>query len=54
MSDHLCGDKKQAAADADKAAARKKDGKAYFECKKCGRTSHKEDHLCKPDKVKGK
>ena len=54
MSDHLCKDKKQAAKDADKAAERREEGKATFVCAKCGRPSHNEDHLCKPEKKKAK
>ena len=54
MSDHLCKDKKQAEKDAEKAAERKADDKPIFICAKCGRPSHKEDHLCKPEKRKPK
>ena len=50
MGDHLCKDPARAKHDAEKAAARQAAGAAYFTCKKCGRTSHKADHLCKPDK----
>lgn len=35
-----------------KAAERLAGGKACFRCERCGRTSHKDDHLCKPEKVK--
>lgn len=49
---HLCKDAKQAAHDAEKAAERKAEGKVYFVCKQCQRTTHKEDHVCKPEKVK--
>ena len=52
MSDHLCKDKAQTAKDAAKADARKEEGKTTFVCAKCGRASHKEDHLCKPEKAK--
>ena len=48
---HLCKDKDLAKHDAEKASERKADGKEYFICKKCDRTSHKEDHLCKPKKA---
>lgn len=27
-----------------------KEGKGTFECKKCGRKTSKEKHLCKPEK----
>jgi len=52
MSDHLCKDKKQAEKDAGKADERRSDGKTTYVCAKCGRPSHKEDHLCKPEKAK--
>jgi len=51
---NLCKDDKQAKKDAKKADERKADGKPYFVCAKCGRQSHKEDHLCKAEKAKGK
>ncbi len=40
--------------DAKKAEARSEDGKKVFECSHCHRVSHKEDHLCKPEKAKGR
>ena len=49
---HLCKDRKQEQHDAEKVAERKAEGTPYYSCKKCGRVSHKEDHLCKPEKVK--
>ena len=49
---HLCKDAKKAALDAEKASERKAEGKAYYICRKCGRASHNEEHLCKPEKVK--
>lgn len=45
---HLCKDPKKAEKDAQKAVEHKAAGESTFVCKKCGRTSHKEDHLCKP------
>jgi hypothetical protein len=47
----LCKDPKKAERDAEKAAERKADGKHFFICTKCGHASHKEEHLCKPEKV---
>ena len=47
----LCKDKDKTDSDAKKAKQRKADGKETFVCKHCGRTSHKEDHLCKPKSV---
>jgi len=44
----LCKDEKKAEHDAAKAAERKAEGKTTYVCKKCGRVSHKEEHLCKP------
>lgn len=52
MADSLCKDKKQAKKDAEKVDERKAESKAYFTCKKCGAQSHKEEHLCKPEKTK--
>ena len=37
--------------DHEKAMKCKAEGKKYFKCKKCKRLSHKENHLCKPEKV---
>lgn len=37
--------------DHEKAMENKEEGKKYYKCKKCKRLSHKEDHLCKPEKV---
>jgi hypothetical protein len=48
---HLCKDSDKTKHDAEKAAERKADGKAYYKCEKCDRTSHKEEHLCKPKKM---
>jgi len=48
----LCKDHDKRKHDAEKAAERKDDGKSFFVCEKCKRESHKEDHLCKPEKVK--
>jgi hypothetical protein len=48
----LCKDKKKAAADAEKAAARRADGKTVFMCKECKRLTHNDDHVCAPQKVK--
>jgi len=45
---HLCKDQEKAEKDAAKASERKAEGKTTYVCKKCGRPSHKEDHLCKP------
>lgn len=47
----LCKDKEKAERDAKKAAERKAEKKSCYECKKCGRVSHKEDHLCKPKEI---
>jgi len=46
----LCGDKKKAKEDAEKAEKRKEEGKRFYVCAKCGRASHKESRLCKPRK----
>ena len=51
MAEHLCKDKKQTEKDAKKVDERKDEGKSYFRCEKCQRVSHKEAHLCKPEKV---
>ncbi len=51
---HLCKDKKQEEHDAKKVTERQAAARDYFRCKKCQRVSHKEDHLCDPQKVKGK
>ena len=50
MTDNLCKDKKQARKDAGKVEERKAEGKPFFTCKKCGLESHKEAHLCKPER----
>ena len=51
---HLCkASKKKVAADAEKAAERQAEGKTVYQCEHCKRLSHKEDHLCKPEKRKG-
>jgi intracellular sulfur oxidation DsrE/DsrF family protein len=46
----ICGDKKKAKKDAEKAAKLEAQGERFYVCGKCGRTSHKESHLCKPKK----
>lgn len=47
----LCKNKDKVDHDAKKAAEHLDQGKNSFECKKCGRRSHKEDHLCKPKEI---
>lgn len=50
---HLCdAKKKKSEEDASRAAERQAEGKTVFACERCKRTSHKEEHLCKPVKVK--
>lgn len=44
----VCKDKNLAKHDAAKVEERQAEGKKSFTCKKCGRVSHKEAHLCKP------
>lgn len=44
MSKTLCKTK-----DADKRAKKQSDPK--FECAKCGKQSHKDKHVCKPEKI---
>ncbi|HEY3415472.1 MAG TPA: hypothetical protein VGM23_01195 [Armatimonadota bacterium] len=48
----LCKDEKKAKKDAEKVEELIAEGRSYYTCKKCGRVSHKEDHLCKPEKTK--
>lgn len=50
---HLCKEsKKKVARDAEKVRERQAEGKSVYQCERCKRFSHKEDHLCQPVKIK--
>ena len=52
---NLCKAKKaKVKHDAAKVEEKKAEGKTTYVCEHCHRVSHKEDHLCKPEKVKAK
>ncbi len=53
MSKTLCkASKKRTTHDAEKVAEHQAKGKPVYQCSRCQRMSHKEDHLCKPQLVK--